>query len=278
MKAVFSLLTIISVAYLAMMLAVYFMQERMVFLAEMPGRALTASPQDLGLGFESATIPTTDGERIHGWYVPYQPRSESRGVLLFFHGNAGNISHRLDSIRAFNQMGLDVFIVDYRGYGESSGKPSEEGLYRDGEAAWNYLVETRGVAPERIVVFGRSLGAVVATHVASKGRPAGLIIESGFTSGVEMARRIYWFLPAALITRLKFPLAEFLQSVRCPVLVIHSRDDEIIPFGMGEAVFQAVPVADKTFLEIWGGHNTGFYLSEMKYVPAFRAFVQRVLP
>ncbi|MDX1554868.1 MAG: alpha/beta hydrolase [Xanthomonadales bacterium] len=278
MKALFSLLVIGSVGYLAMMLAVYFLQGRMVFLADLPGRALTASPRHIGLAFESVRIATEDGEQIHGWYVPHAPAGESRGVLLFFHGNAGNISHRLDSLRIFNALGLDVLMVDYRGYGESTGTPSEAGIYTDGEAAWNYLVNERAIEPSRIVVFGRSLGAVVAARVASQATPGALIIESGFTSGVEMAKRIYWFLPARLITRLEFPLVDFARGVDCPVLVIHSRDDEIIPFELGEAIFEAIPGEDKSFLEIWGGHNTGFYLSEEKYIPALENFLAGRLP
>jgi fermentation-respiration switch protein FrsA (DUF1100 family) len=264
--------------YVLLIVVLYFYQGRMVFLAHIPGRALTATPDDIGLAFESIMIPTRDGERIHGWYVPRLPATESKGVLLFFHGNAGNISHRLDSIRIFNRLGLDVFIVDYRGYGESSGEPSEAGLYEDGEAAWAYLRTERNIAADRMVVFGRSLGAVVAARVASRHAPAGLIVESGLTSAVDMAKRLYPFLPARLLTRLEFPLLEFAREVHCPALVIHSRDDEIIPFDMGEAIFQALPTGDRTFLEIWGGHNTGFILSEPVYIPALEKFVENALP
>lgn len=277
MKLLLSLLTVSASVYALLILVLYFYQGRMVFLAHVPGRALTASPEDIGLSFESVMLPTEDGERIHGWYVPRAPGAMPLGVVLFFHGNAGNISHRLDSIRMFNALGHDVLIVDYRGYGDSTGKPTEEGLYRDGEAAWNYLVKERGIEAERIVLFGRSLGAVVASRVASRNAPAGLIIESGFTSGADMAARLYPFLPARLVTRLDFPLIEFVRRVECPVMVIHSRDDEIIPFDMGRTIYEAVPGDDVTFLEIWGGHNTGFILSEPVYLPALREFLDRAL-
>ena len=209
--------------------------------------------------------------------MPATDPDDSRGVLLFFHGNAGNISHRLDSIAIFNRLGLDVLIIDYRGYGQSTGKPGEQGLYKDGQAAWEYLTIQRGIDPQRIIVFGRSLGAVVAASVAANHSPGGLIIESGFTSGVDMASRLYWFLPARLITRLEFPTIDFVREVRGPVLVIHSRDDEIIPFDMGETIFKTIQSQDKTFLEIWGGHNTGFYLSEDVYIPALDVFTSKVL-
>jgi fermentation-respiration switch protein FrsA (DUF1100 family) len=277
MKALSSLFFIASSVYVLLSVVVYFYQGRMVFLAHLPGRELTASPEDIGLTFENLEIATDDGEQIHGWYVPASESGDSRGVVLFFHGNAGNISHRLDSIEIFNRLGLDVLIIDYRGYGQSTGKPGERGLYKDGQAAWDYLTDRLGVDPGRIIIFGRSLGAVVGTRVAARQSPAGLIIESGFTSGVDMAKRIYWFLPARLITRLEFPLIDFLSEVHSPVLVIHSRDDEIIPFDMGETIFEAIPSQDKTFLEIWGGHNTGFYLSEAVYNPALEAFTSRVL-
>ncbi|HKJ17070.1 MAG TPA: alpha/beta hydrolase [Xanthomonadales bacterium] len=274
MKALTSLLMIASVTYLLLCVVIYFYQGRMVFLAHMPGRELTASPENIGLAYENVTIDTKDGEQIHGWYIP---SDQSKGTVLFFHGNAGNISHRLDSISVFNRLGLDVLIVDYRGYGQSTGKPGERGLYLDGEAAWLYLTDQRGIDPGRIIVFGRSMGGVVGASVAANRSPAGLIIESSFTSGVDMARRLYRFLPAKLITRLEFPLIDFVQDVSVPTLVIHSRDDEIVPFDMGEQIFEAIEHQDKTFLEIWGGHNTGFYLSEAVYVPALVTFVEKSL-
>lgn len=277
MKVLLNLAILAASVYVLLAVVLYFYQSRMVFLAHLPGRSLTASPEDIGLAYESVRIPTEDGETIHGWFVPVSPAENSRGVLLFFHGNAGNISHRLESIRIFNSLALDVLIVDYRGYGESTGKPGEQGLYRDGQAAWDWLNKTRGVAPERIIVFGRSLGAVVAGHVASQNLPGALILESGMTSGVDMASRLYPFLPARLVTRLKFPLVDFVRDVRCPVLVVHSRDDEIIPFDMGRALFEAVPVEEKWFLELWGGHNSAFILSEPVYIPALEKFTQGVL-
>lgn len=277
MKALIGLLAAGAIFYVALIVVLYFYQGRMVFLADMPGRSLEGSPEDIGLAYESVMIPTEDGEQIHGWYVPGSSGADTRGVVLFFHGNAGNISHRLDSIRMFNDLGVDVLIVDYRGYGESTGKPSESGLYSDGEAAWAYLEHQRNMAPDRIVIFGRSLGAVVAARVASRHSPAGLIVESGLTSGVDMAKRLYPFLPARLLTRLEFPLVDFAREVSCPTQVIHSRDDEIVPFDMGEEIFEVLRGRDKTFLEIWGGHNTGFFLSEPVYVPALEEFLEKTL-
>ncbi|MDX1381353.1 MAG: alpha/beta hydrolase, partial [Xanthomonadales bacterium] len=251
------MLAVVAAVYVLLGLMLYLFQGSMVFLANLPGRALDATPSDVGLAFEDVHIDTADGERLHGWYVsaPLADASGPRGVLLFFHGNAGNISHRLESIAIFNRLGLDVLIVDYRGYGQSTGRPSEAGTYRDARAAWDYLVGRRGILPDRIVVFGRSLGGAVGAWLASQmprdAAPAAVILESSFTSGVDMARRLYPVYPARLLTRLKYPVRDYAARLTCPVLVVHSRDDEIVPFGMGRALYEAAP-GPKSFLELRG--------------------------
>lgn len=260
-------------AYFALMLMVYLWQGRMVFLANMPGRALTASPADIGLDYENVSLKTSDNETLHGWYVP---AVDSDGVVLFLHGNAGNISHRLDSIEIFHQLGLDVLIIDYRGYGQSSGSPGERGTYTDAQTAWGYLVDERGFAPGKVVVFGRSLGGAVAAWLAARTTPAAVILESCFTSGPDMAARLYPFLPARLITRIKYPVKEYVTQVSSPLLVVHSREDEIIPFDMGEAVFAAAP-EPKEMLEISGDHNGGFLLNRDRYQATLGAFIEQHL-
>jgi fermentation-respiration switch protein FrsA (DUF1100 family) len=273
MKTLLNLLGIAASFYVLLALMLYLLQGKMVFLANMPSRELTASPKDIGLEFENITLTTSDEERLHGWFVP---ADSARGVVLFFHGNAGNISHRLDSIAIFNRLGLDTLIIDYRGYGESSGKPSEQGTYLDAQAAWDYLVSERGVSAERIIIFGRSLGGAVGAWLGSQRRPAAVIIESSFTSGVEMAKRLYPFLPAGLITRLRYPVVEYASRLQSPVLVVHSRDDEIIPFEMAEKIFEAVNQR-KAFLELRGDHNAGFYISRQLYIPGLDDFIESAL-
>ncbi|NIP18225.1 MAG: alpha/beta fold hydrolase, partial [Xanthomonadales bacterium] len=204
------------------------------------------------------------------------PAERSRGVLLFLHGNAGNISHRLDSIAIFRDLGLDVLIIDYRGYGRSEGRPSEQGTYLDARAAWDHLVDERGIEPGRIAVFGRSLGAAVVSHLAIDTTPAGVILESCFSSALDMARRLYPFMPARLITRLDYPATDNARRFNSPVMVIHSRHDEIIPFEMGRAVYDAAP-QPKRFLEIHGDHNAGFFLSRAIYVPGLAGFLDEHL-
>ena len=259
--------------YLLLGLMLYLFQGSMVFLSNMPGRQLDATPLDIGLDFEEVHIETTDGETIHGWFVP---ATEARGTLLFFHGNAGNISHRLESIMIFNRLGLNVLIIDYRGYGQSTGKTTEAGIYLDAEAAWNYLVGERGVPAGRIILFGRSLGGAAAAWLAGGREPAALIVESSFSSGADMARRLYPIFPAKLLTRLKFPVAEFVSRAQSPVLVVHSRDDEIIPIAMGQAIHGAAG-ENGQFLELRGDHNAGFWISRNAYVPGLDQFLVSVL-
>jgi fermentation-respiration switch protein FrsA (DUF1100 family) len=271
---VFALLGLL--LYIGFSVMLYLLQERLVFLPHMPGRELEASPAMLKLDYEDAWIQTGDGEKLHGWFVP---AIGSRGTLLFFHGNAGNISHRLQSLLIFNQLGLDVLMIDYRGYGQSSGQAGEEGTYLDARAAWDYLVEQRKVAPADIVIFGRSLGGAVGAGLAAQPgiRPAGVVIESSFSSGEDMGRRLYPVLPVSLITRIRYPVKEFVAEIEAPLLVVHSRDDEIIPFDMAKTVFEAAN-EPKAFFEMGGDHNAGFWISRELYVPALQRFFDEIFP
>ena len=271
MRTLVSILIFAVSVYLLLALVLYLLQGRMVFLSDLPGRALIASPNDIGLDYEDVSLTTRDNEVLHGWYVP---ATNPAGVVLFLHGNAGNISHRLDSIKIFHELDLDVLIIDYRGYGQSSGSASEQGTYLDAQAAWDYLVDKRGIAPEKIVIFGRSLGAAVASWLAARTTPGAVILESSFSSGVDMAGRLYPFLPTRLITRLKYPLKEYVKQISSPLLVVHSQQDEIIPFDMGESVFAAAP-EPKEMLVLSGDHNGGFLLNRGRYVAAIGKFLER---
>jgi len=273
MRTIVTILTIAVTGYFLLAVLLYFLQEKMVFLPQLPGRELDATPAYLGFEFDDVKVVTSDGVRLHGWYVH---SAEPRGTVLFFHGNAGNISHRLESIAIFQSLGLDTFIIDYRGYGQSEGKAGERGLYLDGDAAWQYLVEERAIEPSGIVLFGRSMGGAVAARLAARQQAGGAIIESSFTSAPDMAHRLYPFMPVRLISRLRFPVAKDLANSNAPVLVIHSHDDEIIPFEMGRSLYDAAP-EPKAFLDIAGDHNTGFLLSEDRYRGGLEAFFDTVL-
>ena len=251
----------------------FFMQPRLIYYPDMPGRDIGPAPDVIGLEYEDVRLTTTDGERLHGWFVPHP---SARATLLFAHGNAGNISHRLDSIRLFHDLGLAVLIFDYRGYGLSSGTTTEQGTYRDADAAWHYLVDERGISPAAIVLFGRSLGAAVIADLAARTRPGAVILESAFTSVPDMAARLYPWLPVRWLASYRYDNAEKVRKFTAPVMVIHSRDDEIIPFGQGEQLFAAAN-EPKQFLELDGGHNDGFHISREVYGPAVEAFIHESL-
>jgi len=267
------LLLIAAAGYGLVATLVYLLQGRMIYLPNNPGRELAATPADAGMDFEDVTLETSDGVTLRGWLVP----ARSGRFLVFFHGNAGNISHRLESIRQFHDLGLSVLIIDYRGYGGSSGRPTEVGMYRDAEAAWRFLVEQRAVPGDQIIVFGRSLGASVAARLATLHTPLALIVESSFTSVPDVAADIYPWLPVRLLSRVSHATREYVRQVRCPVLVIHSREDEIIPFRHGQAIFDAAP-GDRTFLELHGTHNDAHLLDASTYVRGISAFLDSLPP
>jgi hypothetical protein len=260
-------------AYGALLLFLYFGQASLLYLPDLPSRALVSTPADAGLAYETVRLRTADGINLHGWYIPV---ATPRGTLLFFHGNAGNISHRLDSLRIFHGLGLNVLIFDYRGYGQSEGNPDEAGTHLDARSAWRHLTLERGVATDRIVLFGRSLGAAVAARLATEVRPGGLILESAFTSVPDLAADLYWWLPARRLAKLQYATREHLARVTCPVLVVHSPEDEIIPYRHGRALFAAAR-PPKDFLELRGDHNAGFLLSGTDYVAGLDAFLNTFL-
>jgi fermentation-respiration switch protein FrsA (DUF1100 family) len=256
-------------AYAALLVALYLGQASLLYLPHIPSRALQAAPSDIGLAYETVWLEASDGVRLHGWYLPHD---KPRGGLLFFHGNAGNVSHRLDSLRIFHELGLSVLIFDYRGYGLSEGRPDEEGTHRDALAAWRHLTETRGIPARRAVLFGRSLGAALAAWLAARERPGGLILESAFTSVPDLAAELYRWLPARRLARLEYATRDYLAGVACPVLVAHSPEDEIIPYHHGRDLFEAAR-PPKSFLELKGDHNTGFLLTGGRYLRGLDRFL-----
>ncbi len=268
MNAFGKILLFIAVGYGFLVLLVYLMQGRMLYLADVPGRELEATPRSAGMQYEDVWLETEDGVDIHGWFIP----GETERVLLFFHGNAGNISHRLFSIRQFLDLGLSVFIIDYRGYGQSGGRVTEQGLYRDADAAWRYLTGERGIPDNEIVIFGRSLGGSVAANLATRVEPQALILESTFTSVPDAAQDIYPWLPARWLSRLRHSTSEYVREVQVPVLVVHSRDDEIIPYHHGEGIFEAAN-EPRAMLTLSGGHNDAIATDEMKYLSGLQRFL-----
>ncbi|ARO88690.1 alpha/beta hydrolase [Nitrosospira lacus] len=264
----FSLSIMAAIAYTALAALIFFAQSSLIYYPE-SGRNLIETPGDRGLGYESVEIPTSDGETLHGWFIPVPAAA---GAVLFFHGNAGNISHRMDYLLMFHRLGYNTLIFDYRGYGQSSGSPSESGTYLDAQAAWRYLTEAKGVPPARIVLFGESLGGAVAAWLAMSEKPGALVLASVFTSVPDMAAKIYPFLPVRLLSRFDYTTIEYLRTVTCPVFVAHSSQDDIVPFAHGRALYQAAP-EPKQFLELQGGHNSGFIFMREDWVEALGKFI-----
>jgi hypothetical protein len=194
--------------------------------------------------------------------------------VLFSHGNAGNIGDRLLSVKLFRELGYDTLVYDYGGYGTSSGKPTEQRCYDDIRAMWAYLTETRGVAPERIVLFGRSLGAGVSCQLATEVDAGAVILESAFLSVPAMAKTLYPIFPFGWLIRHRFDNEAKVGTLRSPVLFVHSPDDEIIPYEHGQRLF-ALASEPKAFLEIRGGHNEGFWMTGEAYGAGLEEFLGR---
>lgn len=269
MKQIITTAIALVAAYAGLLALIYLAQDRLVYF---PLRELDATPRALGLDYQDVWITTEDGVRVHGWFVPI---TGAKLTVLHLHGNGGNISHRLERIRQFRDLGVNAFLIDYRGYGKSEGSPSEEGTHRDARAAWRYLTETRNYASARIVLHGESLGGAVATKLATEQPPGALIIESSFTSIKDVGAELYPWLPVRWISKYRYATLDHLARVRAPVLIIHSRDDEIIPFHHGRSLYDAAP-SPKHFVEIRGDHNAGSMLSADVYLPALRDFLRRI--
>jgi fermentation-respiration switch protein FrsA (DUF1100 family) len=268
LRGLVSFLLIALALYVGLALLLYVFQSRFVYF---PTRAVVATPDRIGLAYQAVTLYAADGVRLSAWFIP---APEPRGVVLFCHGNAGNISHRLDSIALFHRLGFSTLIFDYRGYGESEGRPSEKGTYLDAQAAWDYLAEEQGFAPDQIVIFGRSMGGAVAAWLAQETTPRALIVESTFTSVADMGAELYPYLPIRLLARYRYSAVEYVRQANCPVLVVHSRHDEMIPFSQGQRLYE-VAGEPKEFLEIQGTHNEGFLTSGKLYEQGLEGFLSR---
>jgi len=259
-------------AYAVLVAYVYLFQSRLIYFPNVPGRALTATPADIGILCEDVRITTADRTELHGWYAP---AGAGALTVLLCHGNAGNISHRLGWLEIFHDMGLGVLLFDYRGYGESSGKPDEPGTYRDAHAAWDYLTNTRRQPPRSIMIVGESLGGPIAAHLAQDVAPGALVLASTFTSAPDLARQFYWYLPVRLLARFNYSTVDHVRHVHAPVLVIHSRTDEIVPFSHAEAIFRRAN-EPKELLEVLGDHNSGVLLSGQQITQGVRRLMDRI--
>jgi hypothetical protein len=231
-----------------------------------------ATPAKHGVPYTETWIGTEDGERLHAWLIRGE---EDKPVILFCHGNASTVSEPsyLRFLEMMHAMGISVLIFDYRGFGKSSGSPSEEGTYRDAEAAWDHLRASLGHAPGEIVIWGKSLGGGPASHLASQNPGCrALVLESTFTSVPDVARKYVPFPPPSLVIRHEFPVHRHVRRIRCPLLVMHSPQDETVPYDLGRELYAAAP-EPKRFLELTGGHVWGLRASWDRAAPVLRDFI-----
>lgn len=270
MKTLASLVAVIACAGAALLVIVYFAQAHLVYFPQV-GRDVRTTPAVVGLTYEDIWLESAPGVTIHGWFVAHPA---ARGAVLFFHGNAGSVALRLDWLRMFHDLGYATLVIDYRGYGRSAGRPSERGTYEDATAAWRYLTQDRAVAAHDIVIAGESLGAAVATELASRTEPRALVIQSTFTSIPELGAELYPFLPVRWLSRIDYDTRLRIGRVAAPVLVAHSPADEIIPYRHGKAIYEAAR-EPKVFVELAGGHNEGILFVRPEWVAALDAFLRR---
>ncbi|HUT46440.1 MAG TPA: alpha/beta fold hydrolase, partial [Sedimentisphaerales bacterium] len=203
---------VLLITYLALAAVLYFMQPKFLYS---PERDVSSTPDELGLDFEDVVFKSADGLDLSGWHIPAE---NSKLTVLFCHGNGGNMAHRLDSINIFHNLGLNCFIFDYRGYGDSRGKPGEEGTYTDAMAAYKWLTEEKKIPAEDIIIFGRSLGGSIAAQLASRVEAGALIVESAFTSYVDIGKEYYPYMPVRWFARFGYRTIDYIRNVRCPVM------------------------------------------------------------
>jgi fermentation-respiration switch protein FrsA (DUF1100 family) len=259
------------IAYLGVCVAMLFNQASFIYY---PERGYDATPASVGLRYEDVPLETKDRVALAAWWVPAQT---PRGAVVIAHGNGGNMSHRLDKIRLFHHLGYNVMAFDYRGYGASEGKPSEEGTYADMAAAVDHATAVRGTTWARLVLYGESLGGAVAIEEAVRRTPAALVVDSSFTSVPAMASHYYPWLPARLLLRFRYDSLSRMPALKCPVLVLHSPQDDVVPFAMGRQLFDAAP-EPKAFAELAGGHNTGGLMAAPKAQKELAEFLARCIP
>lgn len=240
-----------------------------------PSPTLEFTPADCGLdNYEDVSFCAGDGVKLHGWYFPADPASpRSHLVLLIFHGNGGNICHRLSYYEAWLELGLNVFTFDYRGYGQSEGTPSEAGTYLDGQAAYAWLRE-RGFVPESIILLGKSLGGGIASEVAVREKIGGLILQNTFSSIPDVGGDLFPFLPVRLMGSIHYRTVKKLPRIQAPVLIMHSRGDDFIRFRHAERNFAAAN-EPKMFWEVFGGHNGTLDGDRRHYLEGLESYLSR---
>lgn len=277
MELLFSILRIGLASYLGLCLLVYARQRAYIYY---PETEVHRTPADAGMAFDALALATADGETLQAWYVPGAAGAGLCGsgkAILFCHGNAGNREHRIESIRTFHDLGFAVLIFDYRGYGGSTGRPTETGTYEDALTGWRYLTEARGFDSRNLIFFGRSLGGAVAAWLAASHPPGLLLIESSFTSIPDMGARLFPYLPVHLLSRFRYATIDRIPRIPCPILIAHGPQDRTIPFEHGQRLFERAH-EPKRFIEIAGDHNDGGMDSDQRYRALFVQWLETLWP
>lgn len=276
------------IGLLLSILLIRMFEERFIFFPDIAGGGV--QPEDLGVRVEDVWLTTSDGVRLHAWWAPaYATQAGSGGAasegaaftVLVLHGNAGNLTHRVETIGFLQQLPANVLALDYRGFGRSQGRPSEEGVYRDAEAAYDYLVRGpdsggRGVRPEQMVVMGQSLGTAVAVDLAAKRRVGALVLEGGFPSAHRVAQQAIPLPGVAYIIRTRFDSGRKLKGIRAPVLVAHCQQDSVMPYRLGEELYAAAN-EPKTFVSYPGACHEPLFIADPKdYATRLRSLLARL--
>jgi uncharacterized protein len=269
LKTMSSFLLTVAGFYLLILILMYTFQNQLLF---MPSSGFIQTPASTGLEAADVWAETEDGVRVHGWYFPNQ---DANYVVVLSHGNAGNISGRIAIAETLLNSGASVLMYDYRGYGNSEGSPSEEGLYKDIEAVVEYLKSEQGYTEQQVVMYGRSLGGAVAAYAATQYDLGGLVLDSAFKNLRAMVREVYPFVPARL-AKYDFPTDEYIQQLGdLPVMIMHSPNDEIIGFHHGRSLYELAG-GPKRFVELRGGHNDNFYQSQSLIEQSWKEFLDRI--
>ncbi|MEL7037213.1 MAG: alpha/beta fold hydrolase [Cyanobacteria bacterium J06592_8] len=271
-------------AYTVACLVLRFAQSWFIFF---PTRKILATPQDLDLSYQEIWLPITTeagkNEQVHGWWIPFSSTSSTEErVILDCHGNGSNISANLGYAQRFNQMGLSVFLIDYRGYGRSTKRvPSETSVYQDVELAWNYLVNERGIKPHNIFIFGHSLGGAIAIELATKHPDlAGLIVESSFTSIRKMVdyQGRYWMFPVDLLLTQTFDSISKVSQLKMPILFTHGTEDDVVPVEMSRELFEEATEPKQLLIVPGADHNDVCQVGGSIYLEALQKFLEENSP
>jgi fermentation-respiration switch protein FrsA (DUF1100 family) len=265
-----SLFFSILVAYLLVLVLVRIFEPRLIFFPNYPDR-LDGDWHPQALPVQDVWLTASDGVKLHAWWIP---QDNAKFTFLALHGNASNIANRAPTYEFLRNTPANVFALEYRGYGHSEGKPDEAGIYRDAEAAYEYLVNTKGIDRKAIISFGQSLGSAVATHLAARRRVAGVVLEAPFPSASRVARKVFWFLPGvSLLARGQFDTQAWLKELHAPILIVHCAQHPVISFRFGQEVYNAA-LPPKSFLQINGYcHEESSLIAPIEYRTALQEFL-----